>query len=432
MSYTKSVVLISLVSACLCIFTVLPAPAFTANSLDITVQENGDALATFRFTLEGFIENAIPQSVLEEELVKGLTTSADPPELKSMDRSQAVLLMKKFADISDVPTGTEYRTATMDFKKAEAALQNSALSGAVSADFSPATITLTFPDSYRKQFSNVDVLPAVFHTIEDPVKVARLRAEAEARAQAEALVSPRPTAVPPFAISSAPEGSINVSSSPGDVSVSIDSRYTGEAPGLFSGIAAGDHIMEFSKEGYVTVSKSVLVNPGKTTNILVVLTPVSSPAAAVPEDTQALSWIPLLVVIIGIIVLGAGGYISWMENERKLKAARKAKNGGSTNAGAGTPVTVTIPDDRASVPESRKPETLKFIDDTVPEAITAIPDAAGAAGEGTPAAPGSAAGDEKTAEMPVADSGNGDATEAKGTVGQLPAHADDDTGDECR
>ena len=181
MSYTHNIILCGLMLACCSFFTVIPAHAFTANSLDITISENGDAIATFRFTLEGFIENAIPQSMLEEELTKGLTTSSDPPVLQSMDRSSAVLLMKKFADTSDVPTGKEYRTATMDFKKAEIALQNSGLGDAVTADFSPATVSLTFPDAYKRQFSNVDVLPAVFHTVEDPVKVAQVQAEAQLR-----------------------------------------------------------------------------------------------------------------------------------------------------------------------------------------------------------------------------------------------------------
>lgn len=114
---------IILVSFSIAVLMMIPAAAFTANSLDISVGENGDAIAVFSFTLEGFVENAIPQSMLEEQLLKGLSTSSDPPELISMDRSSATIRMKKFADTSDVPTGTEYRTASMNFKKAEIALQ---------------------------------------------------------------------------------------------------------------------------------------------------------------------------------------------------------------------------------------------------------------------------------------------------------------------
>jgi len=219
MSYTHTIILCCLILACCSSFVVIPVQAFTANSLDIIVDKNGDGVATFRFTLEGFIENSIPQSVLEAELKKGLTTSTEPPELKSMDKSSAVLLMKKFADTSDVPTGTEYRTATMDFKKAEIALQNSALSSAVSADFSPEKITLIFPDSYKRDFSNVDVLPAVFHTVIDPSK------------------TPRPGASPGAAATPATKGSMNVTSSPLNVKVYLDSVNIGEAPADFPEIA---------------------------------------------------------------------------------------------------------------------------------------------------------------------------------------------------
>ena len=251
MSHTDKIILCCLMLACCSFFVLLPAQAFTANSLDITIEGNGDAVATFRFTLEGFIENAIPESVLEEELKKGLTTSSEPPELRSMDRSSAVLLMKKFAAPSDVPTGTGYLTASMDFKKAEIALQNSALSSAVSADFSPETIVMRFPDGYQREFSNVDVLPSVFHTVVDPSK------------------TPQPT-IPPagstgsgIPASSADKGSVNVTSIPSGVKVYLDSVYLGEAPALFQDIASGTHAVEFRKENYKLLAKNVTIMPGK-------------------------------------------------------------------------------------------------------------------------------------------------------------------------
>jgi hypothetical protein len=308
MSYTNHILLCCLMLACCNVFITCPSHAFTANSLDITVDKSGDAIATFRFTLEGFIENAIPQSVLEEELTKGLTTSSDPPELKSMDKSSAVLLMKNFADTSDVPTGTEYRTATMDFKKAEIALQNSGLSSAVTADFSPATVTLTFPDSYRKEYSNVDVLPAVFHTVEDPVKVAQVQAAAAAQAQG----SPGTTAAPAPG-SSSPKGSVNVTSSPLNVKVSIDSRYIGESPAVFNDIAAGTHVMQFTQDGFESVSKNVTVLSGKTTNVMVVLKYMPAETSA---ESSSSSWVPLLIIVIGLVIIAIGGYYYWSEKKR--------------------------------------------------------------------------------------------------------------------
>jgi hypothetical protein len=276
-------------------FTVIPVHAFTANSLDITVDKNGDGIATFRFTLQGIVENALPQSVLEEELQKGLTTTTEPPELKSMDRSSAVLLMKKFADTSDVPTGTEYRTATMDFKKAEEALQNSALSSVVSADFSPEKIVLTFPDSYQREFSNVDVLPAISHTVTDPAKIAALT-----------QASPGATLI------HGTKGSMNVTSSPLNVMVYLDSHYIGEAPLVFPDIASGTHTVEFSKDGFASVRKNVTINEGKTTNIEVVLEYIPS---ATSGETSPFSGFVLPVVIIALIAIAGGGY--YYRNKKK-------------------------------------------------------------------------------------------------------------------
>ncbi len=338
MSYTNNAIL-CLVLACSVFFTAIPAHAFTANSLDITVSENGDAIATFRFTLEGIIENSIPQSMLEEELKKGLTTSAEPPELMSMDKSSAVLLLKKFADTADVPTGIEYRTATMDFKKAEIALQNSAISGAVSADFSPEKITLTFPDSFRREFSNVDVLPAVFHTVVDPSK------------------TPRPTSIPGVTGTAVPgattvqpiTGSMNVTSSPPGVKVFLGSRYIGDAPALFSGIVPGIYTVEFRKDGYESVSKNVTVNPQRTTSVMVVLRYIP-PAAT--EEPSAFPWLPVLAVMFCLAAIATGGYFYWTEKKKKEWGVEEdtgpdcsqnpvPPSGGSTtkSPGAGSPAT---------------------------------------------------------------------------------------------
>ena len=280
--------------ACCIFLIVFPAHAFTANSLDITVDKNGDAVAIFRFTLEGIIENSIPQSMLEEELKKGLTTSAEPPELQSMDQSSATLLMKKFADTSDVPTGTEYRTATMDFKKAEVALQNSALSSVVSADFSPESITLTFPDLYQRKFSNVDVLPAVFHTVIDPSKTPQTH------------VSPAATAA------SVSTGSLNVTSSPLNVMVYLDSQYIGEAPSVFSEIDAGTHLVEFKKEGFESASKNVTILEGRTTNVAIDLRYIP-PVAKGDSSSFGLFW---PVVIIALIAIVSGGYYFWSQKKK--------------------------------------------------------------------------------------------------------------------
>lgn len=243
------------------IVILVPASAFTADSLDITVDESGDAIAIFRFTLEGFVENAIPQSMLEQELLKGLGTSSDPPELISMDRSTATIRMRKFAAVDDVPTGTRFQTVTMNFNKAQIALDNSALSTVVSADFSPATMKVRFPDAYERSFTDSDILPSITHIIVDPAKAAL--------AAVEAVQTP-PT-----------EGIVRVLSLPDGVSVTVDGEFTGTAPDTFAGIPAGPHTFRFSKDNYVPVSREIDVHAGETIQVSVHL------AVAEPEPNQA-------------------------------------------------------------------------------------------------------------------------------------------------
>jgi hypothetical protein len=262
----------SILFFCIALLIAIPVHAFTANSLDITINKNGDATAVFGFTLEGLLENAIPQSVLEDQLKNGLAGSTGSTELISMDRSSATLLMKNFASANDVATGTEYQTGTMDFKKAEIALKNSAVSSVITADFSPTEMTVTFPDGYTRSFSNVDSLPSLSHTVIDPAKAASASAAATT-------------------------GAIRVSASPADAEVWIDGTYVGNAPSTFSDITAGSHMLRFQKDGYEPVTRTVNVTAGGTLKISVFL------AYAAPTTAPGYHPLPGFEGIIAAIAL---------------------------------------------------------------------------------------------------------------------------------
>lgn len=251
--YANLLPIISIIG--IAILFISPAHAFTANSLDITIDKSGDAVAVFTFTLEGVLENTIPQSMLEEELKKGLTTSSEPPVLLTMDKTGTTMLLKKFADKREVEQGTEYSTASMDFQKAEIALKNSVLSSMVTADFSPAKITITFPDAHTKKFENSAVLPALTHIVIDPSK-------------------PSAAATPRNA------GTVNVTASPAIIQVSIDGTYAGDSPQTFSDIPAGTHTFLFQKDGFQPVTKTITVVEGKTINIFVFLQYTAQPTKA--------------------------------------------------------------------------------------------------------------------------------------------------------
>jgi hypothetical protein len=265
---------------CTVFLLITPVGAFTADSLSITVAKNGDATAAFTYSLDGVIENAIPESMLQEQLVKGLATSSDPPQILSFSKSEADLYLKNFALVTDVPTGTEYQTASMDFKKAQIALQNSAVSTVISADFSPKITTVTFPDGYSRQLTSSSVLPSLDHTVIDPAK-----ANAVPTTNAAAL------------------GALNISSSPENVHVYIDSTYVGDTPGTFSQISPGQHVLMLEADGYVTLTTNVTVNAGETTPLIedldIVLTPTKK--AAAPDAGTVIA--VLALALCGMVVL---------------------------------------------------------------------------------------------------------------------------------
>jgi hypothetical protein len=234
----------------------IPVHGFVANSLDITVDTNGNAIAVFRFTLEGVVENAIPQSILQSELLKGLSTSAEPPTLISMDRSSATLQLNNFADKTDVPTGTNYQTTSMDFSKAEIALKNSGLSSVITANFAPQVARVTFPDGYSKEFSNAPILPSVSHTVIDPSKH-------------------------PQGLEPANNGTLNITTTPSGAQVYIDDSFIGISPATLTGILPGTHNLSFVKEGFEPSSRIVTVTAGTTTQVSVAFnytpTPTTTP-----------------------------------------------------------------------------------------------------------------------------------------------------------
>lgn len=288
MSHTFTTNLLRILSvACIIVLCMAPAHAFTANSLDITIDENGDAVAVFRFTLEGFLENAIPQSLLEDELRKGLTTSADPPVLLSSDRTGVTMLLKKFADKREKEQGTEYRTPSMNFQKAEIALKNSALNNVVTADFSPEKITVTFPDAYTKQVENSAALPALSHIVTDPSK--------SAPAPSSAGTAPSPGTATP-----GKTGMANVTASPSGVRISVDGSYAGESPKTLYGIPAGTHTFLFEKDGYQPVTKSVTIVADRTSNIMVSLPPVA-PREMAPSGVSPVLMYGLVIACLAIV-----------------------------------------------------------------------------------------------------------------------------------
>ncbi|HXX55773.1 MAG TPA: PEGA domain-containing protein [Methanoregula sp.] len=263
---------------CLSLLLIHPAAAFTADSLDITVNSNGDATAVFRFTLQGLVENAIPQSMLEDQLKKGLSSGSAPPELISMDRSSATLLMKGFATVSSVPTGTEYQTSPMDFTKAAVALQNSGLSSVITADFAPSSITVTFPDHSTRAFQKTSSLPSITHIVLGTSQAGS------------------PATVPET-------GTINVTSSPEGADVYLDGAMVGSTPGDFPGIAPGTHAVVLQKSGFEPANATAVVSAGSTARVNLLLSYVLPTTAPVRQGFPFLSGFGVLTVALSLVIV---------------------------------------------------------------------------------------------------------------------------------
>jgi hypothetical protein len=236
--------------------------AFKAHLINITVSANGDATATLSYSLEGIIENSIPDSMLQTELSKGLATSSDPPTVVSFDHNGATLILHKFAQVNDVKSGTEYMTVPMDFKKADVALKNSDLSYVISADFTPQISTVTFPDGFTVDFTYISTLPSIQHVIlNQPSQIKNLSALPQ-------------------------KGSITITSSPVNAQVFIDDQYVGNSPAVFAGITPGNHTVRLECDLCEPSINQVMVSGGSNESrsiILIYKTPTSFITTSTPK-----------------------------------------------------------------------------------------------------------------------------------------------------
>lgn len=71
-----------------------------------------------------------------------------------------------------------------------------------------------------------------------------------------------------------PDGSIQVQTSPEGATVVLDGVDLRTAPVTFANVNAGTHTILASRDGYYSVSRSVQVNPGQTTQVEITLNPV--------------------------------------------------------------------------------------------------------------------------------------------------------------
>jgi hypothetical protein len=153
---------------CVVCLAVMPAQAFTAKTLSITLDQNGNAQADMQYDLSLaeqaaiFFHAADPAKLLQNALQENLNR---PVTVQKADLSSADVSIGSFAAVSTDVGATTMTTPSFSFAGAQKAVKNQWYAPLVSADFAPQTTTITFPDGYQSTYSSQISIPSVSHRI---------------------------------------------------------------------------------------------------------------------------------------------------------------------------------------------------------------------------------------------------------------------------
>lgn len=145
---------------------VLPAGAFTAEELNVSVNESGAATIDFTYSLSWLERFAVFLQIADptEEFAKALEkySGGHGVESVAVDDQTASFLVEGFAKVSPGENGTViYTTPALDFKDAEKALDDYWFAPLVQADFSPAMTRIVFVEKITKTFEDTSTVPEI-------------------------------------------------------------------------------------------------------------------------------------------------------------------------------------------------------------------------------------------------------------------------------
>ena len=147
---------------------VSPVHAFTAKTLDITVQENTDAVIVFDYELSWFENIAVFMHIADPgtELKKALESSYGKPVLViKSNGGESEFMVQGFASKEERGGTVTLITPALSFADAEKILNQYWFAPLISPDFSPAVTRVNFPDDYTEEFYNQISIPALRHTL---------------------------------------------------------------------------------------------------------------------------------------------------------------------------------------------------------------------------------------------------------------------------
>lgn len=160
----------SLILLCLaiCACAVMPAQAFVAKSLTISLEDNGDAHIDMQYELTFVEQSAVFLRIADpaEELKKAFDSgSGQPVTVTKATSSSATVIVPAFATIHKGNGKYTIVTPSVSFVKAQDVMNNYWFAPLVTPDFSPEITTVIFPDGFNSTFDNVLSIPPISRPI---------------------------------------------------------------------------------------------------------------------------------------------------------------------------------------------------------------------------------------------------------------------------
>ncbi|MCK9580509.1 MAG: hypothetical protein M0Q92_08670 [Methanoregula sp.] len=145
-----------------------PAQAFTARTLDITIQDNTDARITFDYDLTWYENVAVFARIADPstELAKAFRfQSSKNVMVTGVSGNHAQFFIEDFATRRVTNGVVSLNSPSLTFRSAGKALETFWFARFIQADFSPDVTRVSFPDGYTEEFFNQEEIPPVRHII---------------------------------------------------------------------------------------------------------------------------------------------------------------------------------------------------------------------------------------------------------------------------
>jgi len=160
----------AILAACLLVMMLIAAPAgaFSAETLEISLNEDGSADITFEYALSWlerigvFFRIAEPDQELKSAL-EGAT--GVPVTVTAAESDRAVFSAQKFAKVNSGEGAVIYSTPEIDLTGAQKILEGYWFAPLIRADFSPDLTVVRFPDGHEERFADQSTIPALSHTV---------------------------------------------------------------------------------------------------------------------------------------------------------------------------------------------------------------------------------------------------------------------------